>query len=73
MQITTHSARITGPLAYLAAGGKMRHIPIGPCLLERTDDGSIDVIWGANGQSSAALPATVIQAAHEDGILQLVD
>jgi hypothetical protein len=73
MQITTHIARITGPLAYLAAGGKMHHIPIGPCLLERTDDGSIDVIWGANGQSSAALPVTVIKAAHDDGLLQLVD
>ena len=48
MQITTHSARITGPLAYLAAGGKMRHIPIGPCLLERTDGPVIlDEEWSA--------------------------
>ncbi len=73
MQINTHSARITGPVAYLAAGGKLRHIPVGPCLLERMHDGSIDVIWGVNGQSSAALPATVIKTAHDDGLLQLVD
>ncbi|MEY2689649.1 MAG: hypothetical protein RL375_3848 [Pseudomonadota bacterium] len=73
MQFTTHSARITGPVAYLADGGKMHHIPLGPCLLERTGEGLIDVIWGAQGQSSAALPLTVVKSAHEEGHLLLLD
>jgi hypothetical protein len=73
MHITTHSARITGPVAYRAAGGTLHHIPIGPCLLELIDQESIDVIWGPNGQSSAALPVTEIQAAHEHGNLELLD
>jgi hypothetical protein len=73
MQITTHSARITGPVPYLAAGGKMHNIPLGPCLLERIDERSIDVIWGANGQSSAALPVNVVKAAHQEGHLLLLD
>jgi hypothetical protein len=73
MLTTTHSARITGPVTYLAAGGKLHHIPLGPCLLELIDQVSIDVIWGPLGQSSAALPVTVIQAAHEHGHLELLD
>jgi hypothetical protein len=73
MQTTTLSARITGPVPYLAAGGAMHNIPLGPCLIERIDDGSVDIIWGANGQSSAALPVNVVKAAHKDGHLLLVD
>jgi hypothetical protein len=32
MVITTHTARIIGPVRYLASGGKISNIPIGPCL-----------------------------------------
>ena len=62
MVITTHRARITGPVPYLATGGKISNIPIGPCLVEQIGGNSVDIIWGARGQSSAELPLGVVMA-----------
>ena len=73
MAITTHSARITGPVRYRGEGGSQHVIPLGPCLVEQVDDRSIDIIWGASGQSSAALTVAALKAAHQDGNLVLLD
>ena len=73
MDITTHCARITEPVAYRADNGPMQHIPIGPCLVEILDKPWIDIIWGANGQSSAALPLQAVETAQTHGHLVLLD
>ena len=73
MAITTHTARITGPVPYMAAGGTQDTIPLGPCLVERVDDRSIDIIWGTCGQSSAALSVAAVKAAQVEGNLVLLD
>jgi hypothetical protein len=73
MDITTHTARIIGPVPYLASGGKISNIPVGPCLVERIDGHSVDIIWGAQGQSCAALPLGEVEAAEGQGHLVLLD
>jgi hypothetical protein len=73
MTITTHSARITGPVPYRVEGGNRHNIPLGPCLVEQLDDQSIDIIWGASGQSSAALRLEEVEAAKAGGNLVLLD
>jgi hypothetical protein len=73
MDITTHQARITGPVPYRAGTGRMQNIPIGPCLVESLGGRSIDIVWGARGQSSVALPVEEIKAAQDLGHLVLLD
>jgi len=73
MDITTHRARITGPVSYRAGTGRKQNIPIGPCLLERAGGRSVDIVWGARGQSSVALPVEEIEAAQNHGHLVLLD
>jgi len=73
MSITTHSARITSPVSYLAAGGQRQQIPMGPCLVESEGGPSVDIIWGEQGQSSAALPIEALKAAWATGTLVLLD
>ncbi len=73
MDITTHRARITGPIAYRAGTGRKQNIPIGPCLVESLGGRSIDIIWGERGQSSVALPIEEIEAAQDQGHLLLLD
>ena len=67
MEITTHRARIIGPIAYQTASGRKQSIPIGPCLIESRGDRSIEIIWGASGQSSVALTLEEIKAAGDIG------
>ncbi|MCJ7453202.1 MAG: hypothetical protein MUO39_12110 [Steroidobacteraceae bacterium] len=71
--MSTHSGRITGPVLYQAEGGYQVSIPLGPCLVDQVDDRSIDIVWGALGQNSAALPVTAVKAALVDGDLMLLD
>jgi len=73
MDITTHHARIVGPVSYRAGSGRKQNIPIGPCLVERLGGHSIDIVWGARGQSSVALPVEEIAAAQDHGHLVLLD
>jgi hypothetical protein len=73
MESTTHLARITGPVPYLAGSGRQQNIPLGPCLLETTNGRSVDITWGARGQSSVALTIEQILAAKEHGCLVLLD
>ena len=73
MVISTHTARIIGPVRYVAKGGATHQIPLGPCLLEQADEKSIDIVWGARGQSSAALPVEEVEAARGNGNLVLLD
>lgn len=73
MDITTHRARITAPVNYLSDSGRRQNIPIGPCLVERLSGHLIDVVWGARGQSSVALPVEEIEAARDSGRLVLLD
>ncbi len=69
----THSARITGPVPYARDDGKTGNIPMGPCLIEQIDDRLVDIIWGARGQSSAALPVEDVKAAADVGNLVMLD
>jgi hypothetical protein len=71
--MTTHSARITGPVSYLAASGRRVKIPLGPCMVERMDGKLTDIVWGTRGQSSVALPSDEVQAAQDLGHLVLLD
>lgn len=73
MDITTHRARIVGPISYRAGTGRRQNIPIGPCLVEGLGSHSIDIIWGSRGQSSVALPLEEIEAAQDHGHLVLLD
>jgi len=73
MDITTHRARIIGPISYLAGTGRKQRIPIGPCLVESRDGRPIDIVWGAQGQSSVTLPFEDLQAAQDQGHLVLLD
>ena len=73
MTMTTHTARITGPVPYLAASGRLLNIPLGPCMVEHVDGALTDIVWGTRGQSSAALPSDVVQAAQDQGHLVLLD
>lgn len=73
MDMATHRARITGPVTYLAGGGRKQNIPIGPCLVEMLGDQSIDIIWGSRGQSSVALPVEEVEAARDKGHLVILD
>lgn len=70
---TTHSARITGPVAYLSTGGKRANIPLGPCLVEELDGEVVDVVWGPTGERSTTIPLQALEAAEERGDLVLLD
>ncbi|MFN0186148.1 MAG: hypothetical protein ACKVQR_20230 [Aquabacterium sp.] len=73
MDITTHHARIVSPVPYRLGTGREQHIPVGPCLVEILGDHSIDIVWGARGQSSVALTAEEIAAARATGHLVLLE
>ncbi len=73
MVITTHRARIMGPVPYVSTGGKVSNIPIGPCLVEQADGQSVDIIWGTRGQICAVLPLGEVVAAEDHGHLVLLD
>ena len=73
MATTTHSARITGPVAYLGKTGRQENVPLGPCLVEQGDGPLVDIIWGAQGQNSAALPVEELASAEDSGHLVLLD
>ncbi len=73
MDITTHCARIIAPIFYRAGSGREKNIPIGPCLVEGIGRRSIDIIWGASEQRSAALPVEEFEAAQDHGHLVLLD
>ena len=73
MTTTTHSARITGPVVYLGKSGRQLNIPLGPCLVEQGDGPLVDIVWGAQGQNSAALPIEEMTSAEDSGHLVLLD
>ena len=73
MTSTTHNARITEPVPFIAEGGRKQAIPVGPVLVEARDGGLFDIIWGNNGQNSIALPLEAIEAAQTKGSLVLID
>ena len=73
MTTTTHIARITGPVPYLAAGGSLLNIPLGPCLLEQVDGQAVDIVWGERGQSCATVPLKEVEDAQHNGHLTLLD
>jgi len=73
MEITTHRARVVGPISYRVGAGRLQKIPQGPCIVEGQGGRSVDIIWGAQGQSSVALAADEIEAAQKQGNLVLLD
>jgi len=72
MNCETSCARITGPVTYLVDGGRKKNIPLGPCLVENMGDRLVDIIWGARGQSSVAIPMEEIKAAQTRGDLEII-
>lgn len=73
MQHITRSARITTPMPYVAPGGNMQNIPVGPVLIEAMSNRSIDVVWGSDGQNFVSLPIEVVESARTDGRLVVLD
>jgi hypothetical protein len=73
MTLTTHSARITGPVAYDSEHGDQRQIPLGPCLVELDDGPMADIVWGAAGENSAALSLGSLASAEGSGHLVMLD
>ena len=73
MTHTTHNARVTTPLPYVSLGGRMQNIPIGPVLIESSDERSADIVWGSDGQNFVSLPIEVLETAQNDGKLVLLD
>lgn len=73
MAVMARHARITAPVPYRTDSGRLQRIPAGPCLVERVDDASVCIIWGASGQKAVALPAEQVEAAQGDGHLVLLD
>ena len=71
--MTTQHARITSPISYRSSSGRHQNIPIGPCLVESVGGQSMDIVWGAHGQSSVVLPVEEIAAAQNLGHLVLLD
>jgi len=70
----THSARITGPVAYMSASGLPSHIPLGPCLVDLDGvGGDADIVWGDSGQNHAAVPPADLESAAIGGRLMLLD
>ena len=73
MKNITHCARITIPMPYVALGGRVQNIPVGPCLIESGGKRSIDIVWGPDGQNLVSMPLEVIETARDDGRLVLLD
>jgi hypothetical protein len=73
MTISTRSAKVVAPISYEKDNGKMGLIPKGPCLIEKIDDDRIDVVWGAQGQSSTVLKTEDILSATTNGKLIFLD
>lgn len=73
MRHATHSARVMSPLPYVAMGGRLKNIPIGPVLIESFGKRTIDVVWGADGQNFVSLPIEVVKTARDDGRLVMLD
>jgi len=73
MESTTHLARVTARIPFPAGSERKQSIPIGPCLIERLDDQSAEIIWGTHGQSSVVLPFDDIKAAQNTGHLMFLD
>ena len=71
--MTMRSARIIEPLSYLASGGRQLKIPVGPCLVEQIPGAKVEIIWGASGQNSTALPQEDMENAEQSGFLLLLD
>lgn len=70
---STRTARVTDPITFVAANGRKRTIPVGPCLIEELDGDLVDLVWGPAGEKSAVLPATEAERAERDGKLVLLD
>jgi len=72
MATTTSQARVTGAVAYRERGAQ-RTFPLGPCLLERTDGKTPEIIWGAHGQHCAPLSLQEMARAESDGDLVVLE
>lgn len=73
MTTVPHSARITGPISYTTSEGKKRKIPLGPCMVEQSGASAVDIVWGSNGENSAAFSVNEVKSAAELGHLLLLD
>jgi hypothetical protein len=73
MAATIHSATLKNPLPYRRPDGHRVDIPPGPCLVESLSDGLSLVVWGDDGEFSAAVPTKEIDRALAKRDLLLSD
>ena len=73
MSSITHTARVTGPIHFVARDGRADTIPVGPCLVEQIDGRIADIVWGQHGEESAMLPMEEVETAEQTGRLVLLD
>jgi hypothetical protein len=73
MPHSTHTARVIGPITFVAPNGRTHTIPVGPCLVEELNDNRVDLVWGTAGEKSAELPVTEAERAAREGRLVLLD
>ena len=69
----THTARVMGPITFVAPNGRKRTIPVGPCLIEELEGDRFDLVWGRAGEKSAVLPSSETERAAREGRLVLLD
>jgi hypothetical protein len=60
-------------MPYVALGGRMQNIPVGPILIESFGKHAICIVRGADGQNFVSLPIEVVRTAHDDGRLVVLD
>lgn len=73
MVITTHSARIIGPMVYGESSGSSGKVPLGSCTVRQIDGHLVDIIWRTHGKSHAKMCVEAIEAAQDSGSLVLLD
>lgn len=73
MDRTLYFARVMYPVSYSEDTGCEQNIPVGPCLIESTGKGYMDIVWGSHGQTSVTLPCVKIAAARHEGQIVLLD
>lgn len=71
--LTTRPVRVVGAIAYMAANGELATIPVGPALIQPVNAQLAEIVWGAEGENSATLPITRLEAAALEGALVAVD
>ena len=66
------SARVTGPVTYMAQDGSLHAVPVGPCLVDLQEETPAEIIWGDSGEHCALLAPEALRQAQESGYLTVL-